>query len=465
MNICCLECISSHELLMSTAWKMARDIINGIYVPRMEHIDLNFILGQIRGYKVNSSHLSFASTPSPLPILLSDSGLLKCIHGNAIRNSLKYGKVGGDIKTEATYDQNTGTFEMKIINLPGLGHEKLVAMGSRASELVFSHGTRLHAHYNMGKRGYSAGDGAWIIRKCATILGGEVGITFERERTVFWFQAPIKLGTPIPHDVDDFRLPSDVWGIGIDDSTIQRKLLRVLFEHAGIPESRQVIIGKNTEEIVGFVNFVVDFVNSHPTGRFFIVADENFEIADSSIHEQISGSECIQLIRKSLTPEQEMRVLALVRSANDSPQDLASFNLKAHGVMPKAPMRGTSVRETVYRFWRQRFSDEEGEISIPPFSSIDDIIGTTSVSKAELLAELEKIDHSCVGNTHNVGQLQVLWDMLNKLKGDLKSVNVEDRLTKSIDVIDTLRDGDKPAADFMLKWLQIRSDVVSFISK
>ena len=35
---------------LSTAWKMARDIINGIYVPRMEHIDLNYILDTQNGY-------------------------------------------------------------------------------------------------------------------------------------------------------------------------------------------------------------------------------------------------------------------------------------------------------------------------------------------------------------------------------------------------------------------------------
>ena len=459
---------NSHNTLVSFSakWKMARDIINGIYVPRLEHVDMNYILGQMRGYKASTSQLSFVGTPSPLPMLLSDPGLIKCIHGNAIRNALKYGKVGGEIKTEATYDHKTGIFDMKVINIPGPDHEKLVAMGPRASDLVFSHGTRLHVDNVPGKRYHSAGDGAWIIRKCANILGGKADILFEDDRTIFWFQAPIKPGSPLLIDVDEFRLPPDVCGIGIDASTIQRKLLRVLFEQVGIPESRQVILGQNTEEIVGFVDFVVDFINSHPNGRFFIVADENFEIADSSSHDHISGSECIKLIRNAINPGQEMRLLALVRSANDSPQDLAMYCSKAHGVMPKVPLRGRSVRETVYNLWKQRFLDEEGE-TLSPISSIGSISESTAVSTVELMAEVEKIDNVCVENPHNpqFDQWHLLWDKLHQLKGDLKTANDEDRLTEAIDLIEALRDGNKPAADFMPIWLRIRSDIVSFTSQ
>jgi hypothetical protein len=447
---------------------MARDIINGIYVPRMEHIDLNSILGQTRGFKVYHSQLSFVSTPSPLPIVLSDPALFKCIHGNAIRNALKYGKMGGEIKTEAKYDHVSGIFEMTVINLPGRGHEKLVDMGSRASELVFSHGTRLHKDSALGKRFHSAGDGAWIIRKCASILGGKVDIQFEDDRTIFWFQAPIKLGTPTPHDVAKFHLPPDVWGIGIDDSVIQRKLLRALFEQVGIPESRQIILGENAEEIVGFVDLVVDFVNRHPSGRFFLVADENFEISDSNTHEHISGSECIKIIRTTLQPEQEKRMLALVRSANDCTQDLAIYRSKAHGIMSKVPLRGTSVRESVYSLWKERFPEdtEDSTSLVAALDNISDIPGLTSVSSVELLSEVEQIDNLCVQNPHNsrFDQWHLLWDKLHKLMGDLKSVNDEDTLTEAINSIEALRDGNQPAADFMSTWMQIRSDVVLFIS-
>jgi hypothetical protein len=245
---------------------------------------------------------------------------------------------------------------------------------------------------------------------------------------------------------------------------IQRKLLWVLFEHTGIPESCQVILGQNTEEVVGFVDFVVDFINRRPSGRFFIVADEDFEIAHSSSHEHISGSKCIRLIRHAIKPEQEMRMLASVRSANDSPQDLALYSSKAHGVLPKVPLRGSRLRESVYHLWRDRFPGDEGEVSQSLVGNLSD---ATSVSTVELLVEVEEIDNLCLQNPHDSQFVQwhVLWDKLHKLKGDLKSANDENTLTEAIDLIEALRDGTKPAGDFMPTWLRICSDVVLFISQ
>ena len=76
---------------------MARDVIHEMYVPRMERVDVNYILGSTRGFKGNSSQFSLVCDPSPLPVLLADPGLFKCIHGNAIRNAIKYGRQGGKI--------------------------------------------------------------------------------------------------------------------------------------------------------------------------------------------------------------------------------------------------------------------------------------------------------------------------------------------------------------------------------
>ena len=175
--------------------------------------------------------------------------------------------------------------------------------GKRASDLVFSHGTRLHHASNLVNRSHSTGDGAWIIRKCANILGGKVDIRFEPDETIFSFKAPMKIHRPLS-EADTFHLPPGVWGIAIDDSKIQRKLLERFFHHAGLPETHQIILGQNSEEISGFVNYVVDLVNSHPRGLFFLIVDENLEMDDS--HKTISGSECIKQIRSALDPKQEM---------------------------------------------------------------------------------------------------------------------------------------------------------------
>lgn len=462
-----------HEVLnIVLAETMARDVIHEMYIPRLERIDMNRILTQTRGFRANNCLFSLVCRPSPLPILLSDQGLFKCIHSNAIRNAIKYGKPGGSISTEATYDSDKGEFEMKVINLPGPGHEELVAMGERACNLVFSHGTRLHKDSTIGKRSYSAGDGAWIVRKCATILRGKVSISFEEDRTVFEFRAPVKAHDAKANDADAFHLPEGVWGIGIDDSKIQRKLLRRCFLHVGVKEQHQIILGHSAEEIANFVDFVVDFVNRHQGDRYFLIADENLEMDDdASGHETISGSECIKQIRNALTPEQEKRMLALVRSANDSPQDLALYASRAHGYMPKAPLQGSSVRETVSPLWNERFPPEKGESqrtetsSMSRIASLENLRDLTLISPVELLAELEQIDSICVRNREDDTQDQwpIIWDKLHQLKGDLKTMNLDNKFNRTINLIEQLRAETRPA-DFMTTWLRIRSDVVSFIS-
>lgn len=311
--------------------------------------------------------------------------------------------------------------------------------------------------------------------------GGTVAINFEEERTIFTFRAPIKLHIPPAVGADTFHLPRGVWGIGIDDSKIQRKLLRRFFHHAGLPETHQIILGQTAEEITGFVAFVVDCVTRHPGDRFFIIADENLEVDlevkdDASVHETISGSKCIKKIRNSLDPEQERRMLALVRSANDSPYDLALYNSRAHGYMPKVPLRGISVRETVLPLWEKRFPPEREEDTgddsesecrgFARIASIENLRDLTLISPIELLAELEQIDSLCVHDQLDNAQDRwpALKDKLHQLRGDLKSVNNNNNFSATIRLVEALT-GDNYPPNFMSMWLRIRSDVVTFISK
>ena len=245
---------------------MARDVIHEMYEPKMNKVDINRLLSFTKGFTGSNHQFEFISNPSPLPVLLSDHSLLKCIYNNAIRNAMKYGMSGGKITIEASYSSDNGTIEIKIINLPGPGHKELVDMGSRASDLVFAHGTRLHKDTISATKSLSAGDGAWIVRKCAKMLDGVVGISFEPEQTVFIFKAPVEL-YDASSEVGAFVIPVGVWGIAIDDSKIQRKLLRRFLVHAGIHEQHQIILGQNSEEILDFVKFTINFVKQHPNDR------------------------------------------------------------------------------------------------------------------------------------------------------------------------------------------------------
>lgn len=178
---------------------------------------------------------------------------------------------------------------------------------------------------------HSSGDGAWIMSRCAKTLGGECDINFMRSRTVLTFKCPV---TPynemlarshISHE--DFKMPKNVYGIGIDDSKIQRKLLVRFFMYVGIPEDRIHIFGANVEEIKEFDDWAVNFIDSHPDDYFLMIIDENLDVQDEDATSQvtISGSLSVSDMRSRLIPDQERRVLALIRSANDSASDVAIY--------------------------------------------------------------------------------------------------------------------------------------------
>ena len=59
--------------------------------------------------------------------------------------------------------------------------------------------------------------------------------------------------------------------------------------------------------------------------------DENLDTTDETTNESVfvSGSECVDTIRKRLAPEVEKRMLALVRSANDSTTDISLYKKRA----------------------------------------------------------------------------------------------------------------------------------------
>jgi hypothetical protein len=273
-------------------------------------------------------------------------------------------------------------------------------------------------------------------------------------------------------------IQSGVWAIGIDDSKIQRKLLRRFFSHAGVHEHHQIILGCNAEEISTFVQFVVDFVKSHPSDLFFIIADENLDLGgdySSSQYGMISGSKCIEKILCALQPDEEKRVLALVRSANDSLRDIALYSSRAHGYLPKVSPCAMNVKEMVYPLWMKRFPDKisqnvkvydkntkhDTQNRTPP---IENLFDQNLISSTEILAVVEEIDAICVLGRNNLeGRWHVLWDKIRQLKGDLLSANIDGKFTDSISLIEEMK-GLRAPADIISMWLKIRAEVASLVS-
>ena len=193
-----------------------------------------------------------------------------------------------------------------------------------------------------------------IISKVAKIMKGQASIKFEDKRTVFSLNIPAKLLERKRHnaDVKEFSLPVNTWGIAIDDSKVQMKLLGKFLE---LPKDRIKVFGKDANEIMSFVDYVVNFMDEHMGDYILLIADENLDINDEAAkHVTISGSQLVENIRMRLLPEQEKRLVALIRSANDSISDVAIYNSRAHGFLPKAPIKKGNVLETLAPLWLAR---------------------------------------------------------------------------------------------------------------
>ena len=96
--------------------------------------------------------------------------LLRYLHREALSNACKYGKTGGVVLTEILYDEKQEKMQINVINLPGDYHNRLIKMGSKAEELVFTKGCQVHETFQsdvasqVSKKSEAAvlpGDGGW----------------------------------------------------------------------------------------------------------------------------------------------------------------------------------------------------------------------------------------------------------------------------------------------------------------
>jgi len=449
---------------------MARDVIHEVYLPKLEQVNLIKVLG---GTNVKVQRFPIVTKPTPLPNYALDPQLLKYIHRNAVSNACKYGKKGGVVRTEVNWDEEKSMLKMDVINFPGDGHNEILKLGDFARELVFSPRKRLPVHTNaVGKdhdpSSHSSGDGAWIVDKCAKTLGGSCNIMFEKDRSVFTFCCPATTYKDSmefsPFNTAGFELPKNIYAVAVDDSKVQRRLLQKYFLYAGIAEDRIRILGANTSELRGFNDWVVTFIDDHPDDYFLFIIDENLDIHDDQTkHETISGSLYVSEIRHRILPEQERRMLALIRSANDSANDVAIYNSRAHGFLHKSPVKVDSVMETLAPIWLERFpqvqlvnKDTGGSKEIDNLHSGTD----TLVSLQDLVRTIEKINRL---SSEEEGELQgnwsVVWEMLQLIKGDLLTMPSSEETVTAIQIINSLR-GPVVPVNFAEKWESICSIIL-----
>jgi hypothetical protein len=79
---------------------------------------------------------------------------------------------------------------------------------------------------------------------------------------------------------------------------------------AGISKSRRHVLGKNADEVFGFVS--MSRIDEEISKRqIFVIADENLDIVDGGArHLTVSGSRCVEKLRESLDEATESRLLA-----------------------------------------------------------------------------------------------------------------------------------------------------------
>eukprot|EP00526_Cylindrotheca_closterium_P001973 CAMPEP_0113629296 /NCGR_PEP_ID=MMETSP0017_2-20120614/15204_1 /TAXON_ID=2856 /ORGANISM="Cylindrotheca closterium" /LENGTH=1088 /DNA_ID=CAMNT_0000539681 /DNA_START=116 /DNA_END=3382 /DNA_ORIENTATION=- /assembly_acc=CAM_ASM_000147 len=446
---------------------MARDVIHGNYEPKLERVELEKLL---HTPETMHDQFSLKVSPSPMPSLHLDPQLLLYIHRNALSNACKYGKVNGPVTTRLSYDESTKLLQMDVLNLPGPEHERLLKLGPSATTLVFAPGKRLHKK----ESSHSAGDGAWIMQKCAETLRGKVSIRFDSDMTVFSLVCPAKR-FELSVKPEHFQIPKNAWGVAIDDSKIQRKLLSRFLSHAGVTESRQIVKGYTNEEIQSFDSFLVDLVQRNPNDYFLVVADENLDITENgTLKVTVSGSECIQKVRQRLDPILEARMLSLVRSANDSSQDVATYLSRAHGFVPKAPVRSSSVVEAIAPLWEQRFNCLPTTASSSACAASPDLSpggpglsDFLSLVVNELQANLDAVDELC--SEESDASLKdtwpLIWEKLHCLKGDLSSLFNTPSIEQAVVEINAMRGKELPV-DFEIRWGCLRSlisDIASTI--
>ena len=199
-----------------------------------------------------------------------------------------------------------------------------------------------------------------------------------------------------------------------------------------------------------------------------MIVDENLDVVDDSSRSiSISGSQCVDNIRNRLPKELERKMLALVRSANDSKSDIAIYNKRAHGFLPKAPIRREKVNEMLAPIWLKRFPPSEFGDS----AGFDTTGETISIASEELACNPDDIAQKLIdieslfkSNAH-VTDMQIIYDQLHELKGDLLTLNYDASMISIFGMINLIFLGQQLSPEAIIdKWNVLRNRIYGEIN-
>lgn len=199
-----------------------------------------------------------------------------------------------------------------------------------------------------------------------------------------------------------------------------------------------------------------------------MVVDENLDANCEGESVSVSGSQCVDNIRQRLPAELERRMLILVRSANDSTTDVAIFNKRAHGFLPKAPIRREKVNETLAPLWMKRFPPSEFgdsaagfDISDETVSIASDDVACTPYDIAQKLIDIE----SLFKKEAHFTDVRIIHDQLHELKGDLLTLNSGASMISILGMINLMLLGHKQTPEVIVdKWRALRDRIYAVIN-
>ncbi|KAL7549040.1 hypothetical protein ACHAWF_012302 [Thalassiosira exigua] len=265
-------------------------------------------------------------------------------------------------------------------------------------------------------------------------------------------------------DYHDFRLPPNTFAIGIDDSGIQRKLLGKFFSFAGLPEDHIKVVGDGHDEVMGFEDYCVHFAENHIDDYVFLVVDENLDYQDGGKHMTISGSLCAANIRRSLSSKLERRMFILIRSANDSSSDIAIYNARAHGFLPKAPIKPAKIKEVIAPLWLKRFPPSQFGEAIDLRSNVEACVDENIASSSDDIAQkIVYVDTLFAQNAH-VADLPQIKDSLHELKGDLLTFHSNESVVSIIGHINLILVTQLPET-IAERWSSVRDEINDMLSR
>jgi signal transduction histidine kinase len=452
---------------------MAREIIYGEYLPRTEQVDVPDVFDAMQQRAL--PRFPLVTVPDPFPCLVMDRQLLRYIYRNAVSNACRYGKTDGVVETMVKYDASEQMLTMQVVNLPGEGHDQLVKLSATDVSSVFHQGKQLQVTHSIGGTtsnsvlAESSGNGAWIMQKCAQTMGGICSIRFDASRTTFTFScmAPQVIGMvgkvkkkkkmmAPPPETDYFSLPDNTWGIVVDDR---------FFTAAGIEKSRRVLLGATASEVFGFADAVKDLMAEYPEDKFLLVADENLDIVSGGAHHQtVSGSLCVSKLLSELDYSTEKRLLALIRSANDSARDIEIYKSRAHGFLLKEPIQKGGALDLIKPWWLSRFPETvcSRAARLPDLRIQIDEQGPLVGDVRETLKIIYALS-SVVSQASLKRRWSTIQDKLHALKGDLMTLIAREELLPILEELSSLRSSPRYPPDFSKRWAMVATQVEAML--